>query len=228
MQKNTLNKASFLPFSFVFIIIGNINLKERLIMNNREKLEKNDKDIMYLQNYISKQCIKITKLEKNDKIALEEKIESLEKLKRRAEKIPLLRSQGVNKAIVSTCAAIVATIFSGIVIFLNPSNLLIILMILNILLVNFNVFHCLKELNVLDDMLRNLNIHQIDNSIKSYQILLEDVNTNIKKMEQEVEKNKKLVMDISLESRELRILENQKVSSEDKLEKGYQFTKKIK
>ena len=197
-------------------------------MNDREKLEKNDKDIMYLQNYISKQRIKITKLEKDDKIALEEKIESLENLKRRAEKIPLLRSQGVNKAIVSTCAAIVATIFSGIVILLNPSNLLIILMILNILLVNFNVFHCLKELNVLDDMIRNLNINQIDNSIKAYQILLEEVNTNIKKIEQEVEKNKKLVMDISLESRELRISENQKVSSEDKLEKGYQITKKIK
>lgn len=228
MQKNTLNKANFLPFSFVFIIISNINLKERLIMNDREKLEKNDKDIMYLQNYISKQRIKITKLEKDDKIALEEKIESLENLKRRAEKIPLLRSQGVNKAIVSTCAAIVATIFSGIVILLNPSNLLIILMILNILLVNFNVFHCLKELNVLDDMIRNLNINQIDNSIKAYQILLEEVNTNIKKIEQEIEKNKKLVMDISLESRNIRISENQKASSEDELEKGYQITKKIK
>ena len=197
-------------------------------MNNKEILEKNDKTLIFLQNYISKQRIKITKLEKDDKIALEEKIESLENLKRRAEKIPLLRSQGVNKAIVSTCAAIVATIFSGIVILLNPSNLLIILMILNILLVNFNVFHCLKELNVLDDMIRNLNINQIDNSIKAYQILLEEVNTNIKKIEQEVEKNKKLVMDISLESRELRISENQKVSSEDKLEKGYQITKKIK
>ena len=228
MQKNTLNKANFLPFSFAFIIISNINLKERLIMNDREKLEKNDKDIMYLQNYISKQRLKITKLEKDDKIALEEKIESLENLKRRAEKIPLLRSQGVNKAIVSTCAAIVATIFSGIVILLNPSNLLIILMILNILLVNFNVFHCLKELNVLDDMIRNLNINQIDNSIKAYQILLEEVNTNIKKIEQEIEKNKKLVMDISLESRNIRISENQKASSEDELEKGYQITKKIK
>ena len=77
-------------------------------------------------------------------------------------------------------------------------------------------------------MIRNLNINQIDNSIKAYQILLEEVNTNIKKIEQEIEKNKKLVMDISLESRNIRISENQKASSEDELEKGYQITKKIK
>ena len=197
-------------------------------MNNKEILEKNDKTLIFLQNYISKQRIKITKLERDDKKALEKKIESLRNLKNKAEKAPLLRSQGIKKAIVSVVLALVATIFSGLVIFLNPSNLLIVLMILNILLANFNVFCRLGEVNFLDNMIKNLNVNQIDNSIKAYQILLEEVNSNIKEIEQEIEKNKKLVMDISLESRNIRISENQKASSEDELEKGYQFTKKIK
>lgn len=197
-------------------------------MNNKEILEKNDKTLIFLQNYISKQRIKITKLERDDKKALEKKIESLRNLKNKAEKAPLLRSQGIKKAIVSVVLALVATIFSGLVIFLNPSNLLIVLMILNILLANFNVFCRLGEVNFLDNMIKNLNVNQIDNSIKAYQILLEEVNSNIKEIEQEIEKNKKLVMDISLKSRNIRISENQKASSEDELEKGYQFTKKIK
>lgn len=197
-------------------------------MNSKEILERNNKTIIFLQNYISKQRIKITKLEKDDKKVLEEKIESLRNLKSKAEKAPLLRSQGIKKAVVSIIMALVATVFSGLVIFLNPSSLLIVLMILNILLANFNVFCRLGEVNILDNMIKNLNVNQIDNSIKAYQILLEEVNSNIKEIEQEIEKNKKLVTDISLESRNIRISENQKVSSEDELEKGYQFTKKIK
>lgn len=107
-------------------------------------------------------------------------------------------------------------------------------MILNIFLANYNIISGLKKLIHLNSMIKNYNINKTDDSIRLCEALLENVNATIKELEKDVESSKKSVNDILLESKNIRIAENQKAileertDLEDELEKGTQFTKKIK
>ncbi len=203
-------------------------------MENKEILEKNSEAIIHLQRYISSQRMKIKNLEEVDKEFIEKQIKSLETLKSSMEKAPAFKRQLVKKMIIYITISVVPTLFSGIVLFFTPSVLLTILMILNIFLVNYNIISDLKKLIHLNSMIKNYNINKIDNSIRLYEALLENVNATIKKLEKDVESSKKSVNDILLESKNIRIAENQKANLEertdleDELEKGTQFTKKIK
>ena len=203
-------------------------------MENKERLEKNSEAIIHLQRYISSQSMKIKNLEEVDKEFIEKQIKSLETLKSSMEKAPAFKRQLVKKMIIYITISVVPTLFSGIVLFFTPSVLLTILMILNIFLVNYNIISDLKKLIHLNSMIKNYNINKIDNSIRLYEALLENVNATIKKLEKDVESSKKSVNDILLESKNIRIAENQKANLEertdleDELEKGTQFTKKIK
>lgn len=203
-------------------------------MENKEILEKNSEAIIHLQRYISSQRMKIKNLEEVDKEFIEKQIKSLETLKSSMEKAPAFKRQLVKKMIIYITISVVPTLFSGIVLFFTPSVLLTILMILNIFLVNYNIISDLKKLIHLNSMIKNYNINKIDNSIRLYEALLENVNATIKKLEKDVESSKKSVNDILLESKNIRISENQKanleerIDLEDELEKGTQFTKKIK
>lgn len=150
------------------------------------------------------------------------------------EKAPAFKRQLVKKMIIYITISVVPLLFSGIVLFFTPSVLLTILMILNIFLANFNIISDLKKLIHLNSMIKNYNINKIDDSIRLCEALLENVNATIKKLEKDVESSKKSVNDILLESKNIRIAENQKANLEertdleDELEKGTQFTKKIK
>lgn len=203
-------------------------------MENKEILEKNSEAIIHLQRYISSQRMKIKNLEEVDKEFIEKQIKSLETLKSSMEKAPAFKRQLVKKMIIYITISVVPTLFSGIVLFFTPSVLLTILMILNIFLVNYNIISDLKKLIHLNSMIKNYNINKIDNSIRLYEALLENVNATIKELEKDVESSKKNVNDILLESKNIRIAENQKANLEertdleDELEKGTQFTKKIK
>lgn len=203
-------------------------------MENKEILEKNSEAIIHLQRYISSQRMKIKNLEEVDKEFIEKQIKSLETLKSSMEKAPAFKRQLVKKMIIYITISVLPTLFSGIVLFFTPSVLLTILMILNIFLVNYNIISDLKKLIHLNSMIKNYNINKIDNSIRLYEALLENVNATIKKLEKDVESSKKSVNDILLESKNIRIAENQKANLEertdleDELEKGTQFTKKIK
>lgn len=203
-------------------------------MENKEILEKNSEAIIHLQRYISIQRMKIKNLEEVDKEFIEKQIKSLETLKSSMEKAPAFKRQLVKKMIIYITISVVPTLFSGIVLFFTPSVLLTILMILNIFLVNYNIISDLKKLIHLNSMIKNYNINKIDDSIRLYEALLENVNATIKKLEKDVESSKKSVNDILLESKNIRIAENQKANLEertdleDELEKGTQFTKKIK
>ena len=203
-------------------------------MENKEILEKNSEAIIHLQRYISSQRMKIKNLEEVDKEFIEKQIKSLETLKSSMEKAPAFKRQLVKKMIIYITISVVPTLFSGIVLFFTPSVLLTILMILNIFLVNYNIISDLKKLIHLNSMIKNYNINKIDDSIRLYEALLENVNATIKKLEKDVESSKKSVNDILLESKNIRIAENQKANLEertdleDELEKGTQFTKKIK
>ena len=203
-------------------------------MENKEILEKNSEALIHLQRYISIQRMKIKNLEEVDKEFIEKQIKSLETLKSSMEKAPAFKRQLVKKMIIYITISVVPTLFSGIVLFFTPSVLLTILMILNIFLVNYNIISDLKKLIHLNSMIKNYNINKIDNSIRLYEALLENVNATIKKLEKDVESSKKSVNDILLESKNIRIAENQKANLEertdleDELEKGTQFTKKIK
>lgn len=203
-------------------------------MENKEILEKNSEAIIHLQRYISSQRMKIKNLEEVDKEFIEKQIKSLETLKSSMEKAPAFKRQLVKKMIIYITISVVPTLFSGIVLFFTPSVLLTILMILNIFLVNYNIISDLKKLIHLNSMIKNYNINKIDDSIRLYEALLENVNATIKKLEKDVESSKKNVNDILLESKNIRIAENQKANLEertdleDELEKGTQFTKKIK
>lgn len=203
-------------------------------MENKEILEKNSEAIIHLQRYISSQRMKIKNLEEVDKEFIEKQIKSLETLKSSMEKAPAFKRQLVKKMIIYITISVVPTLFSGIVLFFTPSVLLTILMILNIFLVNYNIISDLKKLIHLNSMIKNYNINKIDNSIRLYEALLENVNATIKELEKDVESSKKSVNDILLESKNIRIAENQKANLEertdleDELEKGTQFTKKIK
>ena len=178
--------------------------------------------------------MKIKNLEEVDKEFIEKQIKSLETLKSSMEKAPAFKRQLVKKMIIYITISVVPTLFSGIVLFFTPSVLLTILMILNIFLVNYNIISDLKKLIHLNSMIKNYNINKIDDSIRLYEALLENVNATIKKLEKDVESSKKSVNDILLESKNIRIAENQKANLEertdleDELEKGTQFTKKIK
>lgn len=203
-------------------------------MENKEILEKNSEAIIHLQRYISSQRMKIKNLEEVDKEFIEKQIKCLETLKSSMEKAPAFKRQLVKKMIIYITISVVPTLFSGIVLFFTPSVLLTILMILNIFLVNYNIISDLKKLIHLNSMIKNYNIKKIDDSIRLYEALLENVNATIKKLEKDVESSKKSVNDILLESKNIRIAENQKANLEertdleDELEKGTQFTKKIK
>lgn len=203
-------------------------------MENKEILEKNSEAIIHLQRYISSQRMKIKNLEEVDKEFIEKQIKSLETLKSSMEKAPAFKRQLVKKMIIYITISVVPTLFSGIVLFFTPSVLLTILMILNIFLVNYNIISDLKKLIHLNSMIKNYNINKMDDSIRLYEALLENVNATIKKLEKDVESSKKSVNDILLESKNIRIAENQKANLEertdleDELEKGTQFTKKIK
>lgn len=203
-------------------------------MENKEILEKNSEAIIHLQRYISSQRMKIKNLEEVDKEFIEKQIKSLETLKSSMEKAPAFKRQLVKKMIIYITISVVPTLFSGIVLFFTPSLLLTILMILNIFLVNYNIISDLKKLIHLNSMIKNYNINKIDDSIRLYEALLENVNATIKKLEKDVESSKKSVNDILLESKNIRIAENQKENLEERtdleaeLEKGTQFTKKIK
>lgn len=203
-------------------------------MENKEILEKNSEAIIHLQRYISSQRMKIKNLEEVDKEFIEKQIKSLETLKSSMEKAPAFKRQLVKKMIIYITISVLPTLFSGIVLFFTPSVLLTILMILNIFLVNYNIISDLKKLIHLNSMIKNYNIKKIDDSIRLYEALLENVNATIKKLEKDVESSKKSVNDILLESKNIRIAENQKANLEertdleDELEKGTQFTKKIK
>lgn len=203
-------------------------------MENKEILEKNSEAIIHLQRYISSQRMKIKNLEEVDKEFIEKQIKSLETLKSSMEKAPAFKRQLVKKMIIYITISVVPTLFSGIVLFFTPSVLLTIIMILNIFLVNYNIISDLKKLIHLNSMIKNYNINKIDDSIRLYEALLENVNATIKKLEKDVESSKKSVNDILLESKNIRIAENQKANLEertdleDELEKGTQFTKKIK
>lgn len=107
-------------------------------------------------------------------------------------------------------------------------------MTLNIFLANYNIISDLKKIIHLNSMIKNYDVNKIDDSIRMCEALLENVNATIKELEKEVESSKKCVNDILLESKNIRIAENQKANLEkrtdleDELEKGTQFTKKIK
>ena len=184
-------------------------------MENKERLEKNSEAIIHLQRYISSQSMKIKNLEEVDKEFIEKQIKSLETLKSSMEKAPAFKRQLVKKMIIYITISVVPLLFSGIVLFFTPSVLLTILMILNIFLANYN-------------------INKTDDSIRLCEALLENVNATIKELEKDVESSKKSVNDILLESKNIRIAENQKANLEertdleDELEKGTQFTKKIR
>lgn len=203
-------------------------------MENKEILEKNSEAIIHLQRYISSQRMKIKNLEEVDKEFIEKQIKSLETLKSSMEKAPAFKRQLVKKMIIYITISVVPTLFSGIVLFFTPSVLLTIIMILNIFLVNYNIISDLKKLIHLNSMIKNYNINKIDDSIRLYEALLENVNATIKELEKDVESSKKNVNDILLESKNIRIAENQKANLEertdleDELEKGTQFTKRIK
>lgn len=203
-------------------------------MENKEILEKNSEAIIHLQRYISSQRMKIKNLEDVDKKFIEKQIKSLEILKSSMEKAPAFERQLVKKMIIYITISVVPTLFSGIVLFFTPSVLLTILMILNIFLANYNIISDLKKLIHLNSMIKNYNINKIDDSIRLCEALLENVNATIKELEKDVESSKKNVNDILLESKNIRIAENQKANLEertdleDELEKGTQFTKKIK
>ena len=178
--------------------------------------------------------MKIKNLEEVDKEFIEKQIKSLETLKSSMEKAPAFERQLVKKMIIYITISVVPLLFSGIVLFFTPSVLLTILMILNIFLANYNIISDLKKLIHLNSMIKNYNINKIDDSIRMCEALLENVNATIKELEKEVESSKKCVNDILLESKNIRIAENQKANLEertdleDELEKGTQFTKKIK
>lgn len=203
-------------------------------MENKERLEKNSEAIIHLQRYISSQSMKIKNLEEVDKEFIEKQIKSLETLKSSMEKAPAFKRQLVKKMIIYITISVVPLLFSGIVLFFTPSVLLTILMILNIFLANYNIISGLKKLIHLNSMIKNYNINKTDDSIRLCEALLENVNATIKKLEKDVESSKKNVNDILLESKNIRIAENQKANLEertdleDELKKGTQFTKKIK
>jgi hypothetical protein len=203
-------------------------------MENKERLEKNSEAIIHLQRYISSQSMKIKNLEEVDKEFIEKQIKSLETLKSSMEKAPAFKQQLIKKMIIYITISVVPLLFSGIVLFFTPSALLTILMILNIFLANYNIISGLKKLIHLNSMIKNYNINKTDDSIRLCEALLENVNATIKELEKDVESSKKSVNDILLESKNIRIAENQKANLEertdleDELEKGTQFTKKIK
>jgi hypothetical protein len=202
-------------------------------MENKERLEKNSEAIIHLQRYISSQSMKIKNLEEVDKEFIEKQIKSLETLKSSMEKAPAFKRQLVKKMIIYITISVVPLLFSGIVLFFTPSVLLTILMILNIFLANYNIISGLKLIH-LNSMIKNYNINKTDDSIRLCEALLENVNATIKELEKDVESSKKSVNDILLESKNIRIAENQKANLEertdleDELEKGTQFTKKIR
>lgn len=203
-------------------------------MENKEILEKNSEAIIHLQRYISSQRMKIKNLEEVDKDFIEKHIKSLEILKSSIEKAPAFKQQLIKKMIIYVIISVVPILFSGIALFFTPSALLTILMTLNIFLANYNIISDLKKIIHLNSMIKNYDVNKIDDSIRMCEALLENVNATIKELEKEVESSKKCVNDILLESKNIRIAENQKANLEertdleDELEKGTQFTKKIK
>lgn len=197
-------------------------------MNDKKGLKNNNQTKVFLQQYSNNLHARIRDIERNEKSLLEEKIMKLENLRNQVEAAVASKKSEIKKLSLSIAIALLVDILSGVVIILYPFGMITIIMILDIILTNINVFSHLEHLGVISKFIKNNDINKINNSINEKNELLKDVKLTIKEIEKVIEKNKNIISEIDKETKKTIISENPKIESENELEKGRQLTKKIK